>query len=65
MVDLFGVSFVDEPGHGLLAAMRHAGAELVGDGPLMSALIDEIEQAESVAERNLKREATFTKSKRS
>jgi hypothetical protein len=27
--------------------MRHAGAELMGSGPLMSALIDEIEEAES------------------
>ena len=31
VVDLFDVSFVDEPGHILLAAMRHAG-----DGPVAS-----------------------------
>ncbi len=47
VVDLLNVSFVDEAGHRLLSEMRHAGAELLGAGPLMSALIDEIEEAES------------------
>jgi anti-anti-sigma regulatory factor len=47
VVDLLSVSFVDDAGHQLLAEMRHAGAELVGSGPLMSALIDEIEEAET------------------
>jgi hypothetical protein len=47
VVDLLNVSFVDDAGHQLLAEMRHAGAELMGSGPLMSALIDEIEEAES------------------
>ena len=47
VVDLLNVSFVDEAGHRLLSEMRHAGAELMGSGPLMSALIDEIEAAES------------------
>jgi|SRR5581483_4861082 len=46
-VDLFGVSFVDDAGHKLLAEMRHADAELIGSGPLMTALIDEIEEAET------------------
>jgi anti-anti-sigma regulatory factor len=48
IVDLHAVSFVDDPGRGLLAAMHHAGAELIGSGPMMSALIEEIEAAESL-----------------
>ena len=47
VVDLVSVSFVDDAGHELLAEMRHAEAELIGSGPLMSALIDEIEEAET------------------
>ena len=47
MVDLLDVSFVDDAGHELLSEMRRAGAELIGSGPLMSALIDEIEEAET------------------
>jgi anti-anti-sigma regulatory factor len=47
VVDLVAVSFVDEAGHELLTEMRHADAELIGAGPLMSALIDEIEAAET------------------
>jgi anti-anti-sigma regulatory factor len=47
VVDLLNVSFVDDAGHQLLAEIRHAGAELIGSGPLMSALIDEIEEAET------------------
>ena len=35
-----------------LAFGRHAGAELMGSGPLMSALIEEIEEAESAATRD-------------
>lgn len=49
VVDLHSVSFVDEAGHRLLAHIRHAGAELMGSGPLMSALIDEIEESETAA----------------
>ena len=49
VVDLQNVSFVDEAGHALLSEIRHAGAELMGSGPLMSALIDQIEEAESTA----------------
>jgi anti-anti-sigma regulatory factor len=48
IVDLLGVSFVDDGGYLLLAELRHMGAELIGSGPLMSALIDEIEDAEAV-----------------
>ena len=43
IVDLFDVEFVDDPGMELLAQMNHAGAELVGSGPMISALIEEIE----------------------
>jgi anti-anti-sigma regulatory factor len=49
VVDLLSVSFVDDAGHQLLVEMRHAGAELMGSGPLMSALIDEIEEAETAS----------------
>jgi anti-anti-sigma regulatory factor len=47
VVDLLEVSFVDDAGHQLLSDMRHSGAELIGSGPLMSALIDEIEETEA------------------
>jgi anti-anti-sigma regulatory factor len=47
VVDLLSVSFVDDAGHQLLADMRHAGAELVGCGPMITALIEEIEQSEA------------------
>ena len=47
VVDLLNVCFVDEAGHRLLAEICRAGAELMGSGPLMSALIGEIEEAES------------------
>ena len=56
VVDLLGVSFVDDEGNKLLAAMRHAGAELMGGGPFMSALIDEIEDAEIAASEDMERE---------
>ncbi len=46
VLDLLNVSFVDEAGYELLTDIRRAGAELMGSGPLMSALIDEIEEAE-------------------
>ena len=47
VVDLLEVSFVDDAGQQLLAEMRHNDAELMGAGPLMLALIDEIEEAET------------------
>jgi anti-anti-sigma regulatory factor len=52
VVDLLDVSFVDDAGQALLTQIRHAGAELMGSGPLMSALIDEIEEAESAESQN-------------
>jgi outer membrane protein len=42
VVDLSSVSFVDDPGRALLAQFHSAGAKLVGSGPLIGALIDEI-----------------------
>jgi len=44
VVDLRAVSFVDDPGHELLAQMHDSGASLVGTGPMSSALIEEIRQ---------------------
>jgi ABC-type transporter Mla MlaB component len=41
-VDLAAVSFVDEAGRQLLSDMHVAGVELVGSGPMMTALIEEI-----------------------
>jgi anti-anti-sigma regulatory factor len=52
VVDLLNVCFVDEAGHRLLADICRAGAELMGSGPLMSALIGEIEEAESAGSRD-------------
>jgi hypothetical protein len=46
VVDRLDVTFVDDAGRELLDVMRRAGAELVGSGPLVSALLDEIEDAE-------------------
>ena len=43
IVDLFDVEFVDDMGKHLLAQMNHTGADLVGSGPMISALIEEIE----------------------
>src|SRR5215831_14531906 len=42
VVDLCGVSFVDDPGRKLLARMHSSGAKLIGTGPMTSALIEEI-----------------------
>src|SRR5262249_49736741 len=42
VVDLNSVSFVDDPGRDLLAQFHSAGAKLVGTGPLIGALIEEI-----------------------
>src|SRR5215813_3618933 len=45
VVDLFDVSFVDAVGWQLLTEMHRTGAKLLGSGPLISALIEEIEVA--------------------
>lgn len=47
VVDLLDVSFVDGDGRKLLAEMHHAGAQLLGSGPMISALIEEIQRPET------------------
>jgi outer membrane protein len=47
IVDLFGVSFVDGFGRALLEEMHAEGAKLVGSGPMISGLIEEIQGAEN------------------
>ena len=42
VVDLCGVSFVDDPGRELLARMYSSGAKLIGTGPMTNALIEQI-----------------------
>jgi anti-anti-sigma regulatory factor len=44
IVDLYDVCFVDEAGQQLLVEMHRAGGKLVGSGPMMSALIEEIQE---------------------
>ena len=44
IVDLLDVSFVDDLGWQLLAEMYRAGAKLLGSGPMISALIEDIQQ---------------------
>lgn len=41
-IDLSGVSFVDEKGKALLESMVSEGAELLADGPMMTALAHSI-----------------------
>ncbi len=43
IVDLDDVCFVDEAGQQLLVQMHRGGGKLVGSGPMMSAMIEEIE----------------------
>jgi anti-anti-sigma regulatory factor len=42
VVDLCGVSFVDDSGRELLGRIHASGAKLIGTGPMTSALIEEI-----------------------
>lgn len=48
IIDLLAVSFVDDDGRRLLMAMHAAGAELVGGGPLISPLIEEIKESKAL-----------------
>jgi len=53
IVDLLAVAFVDDDGRRLLTEMHKAGAELVGSGPLISPLLEEIKESETLrAERS-------------
>ena len=56
IVDLFDVEFVDDLGMQLLSQMNHAGAELVGSGPMISAVIEQIEGDELLLESELRKE---------
>ena len=47
VVDLFDVTFVDDLGWQLLKQLHRAGAKLLGSGPLMSSLIEDIEDAKA------------------
>ena len=47
VVDLFDVAYVDDLGWQLLKQMHHGGAKLMGSGPLISTLIEDIEDAEA------------------
>ncbi len=51
VVDLCGVSFVDDCGRELLARMHSSGAKLVGAGPMTSALIEEVCQGKGAPNR--------------
>ena len=42
IIDLFDVTFVDDWGRRLLTEMHAAGASLVGTGPMIGTLIDDI-----------------------
>jgi anti-anti-sigma regulatory factor len=46
VVDLYDVCFVDDAGRQLLVEMHAAGAKLMGSGPMMSVLIDEINEGD-------------------
>jgi len=43
IIDLFDVTFVDDFGRQLLVEMNRAGAKLVGSGPMIAGLIEEIQ----------------------
>jgi hypothetical protein len=57
IVDLADVSFVDDAGKELLSRIRSAGGELVASGPMMSALIEEIQANVAATKSRLKKEA--------
>lgn len=51
IVDLADVSFVDGAGKELLSRIYESGCELVGSGPMMAALIEEIQTHQSLQSR--------------
>ena len=53
VVDLADVSFVDDHGKELLTLIHRAGSELVGTGPMVTALIEEIQREHSNAARQV------------
>jgi anti-anti-sigma regulatory factor len=57
IVDLADISFVDDPGKDLLSRIRQSGGELVGSGPMVAALIEEIQSKAAATRSSLKKEA--------
>jgi len=53
IIDLLDVTFVDDSGRKLLAEMQAAGASLVGSGPMISALIEEVQHEQPARSRAL------------
>jgi anti-anti-sigma regulatory factor len=56
-VDLADVSFVDDHGKELLTLIHRAGTELVGSGPMVAALIEEIHEKLAKSRSALRKEA--------
>jgi anti-anti-sigma regulatory factor len=59
VVDLADISFVDDPGKELLSLMHGSGSELVGSGPMITALIEEVQRNRANAKSKLKGEIVF------
>jgi anti-anti-sigma regulatory factor len=59
VVDLADISFVDDPGKELLSLMHRSGSELVGSGPMITALIEEVQRNQANAKSKLKSEIAF------
>ena len=57
IVDLADISFVDDHGKELLTLIHRAGSELVGSGPMVTALIEEIHHKLSSTKSSLRKEA--------
>jgi anti-anti-sigma regulatory factor len=49
IIDLLDVTFVDDAGRELLAEMHAAGTSLIGSGPMIRALLDEIQVEKPLA----------------
>jgi anti-anti-sigma regulatory factor len=56
VVDLADISFVDDPGKELLSLFHQCGSELVGSGPMIAALIDEIHKKTANTKSNFRKE---------
>ena len=59
IIDLLDVTFVDDWGRKLLTEMHASGACLVGCGPMIGELIEEIHREMPRAQRNRAREVMF------
>jgi anti-anti-sigma regulatory factor len=57
IVDLADISFVDDHGKELLTLIHRAGNELVGSGPMVTALIEEIHRKLANTRSSLRKEA--------